>query len=108
MSRTVFSPRSWRVAAQEFDSVAAEAPSALRGLVSETTNAGACGAASGLATVDGAVAIMLEVFGAVMEDSILAPLEEGLRQEADAIADTGETLQAAEDHGADVASHVGH
>lgn len=108
MSRIEFSPTSWRNAAREFEAVAGQAPPTLRGLVRETTDAAACQAANGLATVDGAVAMMLGVFGSVMEESVLAPLEEGLGYEAEAIAHTGETLQDAEDNGIDIASIVGH
>ncbi len=97
---------SWNTAAATFDKVSAAAPPKLTQVVTKTTNAAACGAASGYATVDGAVAIMLTVFGEVMNGTVVPSLEKGLDAEATALTDTGKTLQAMEDENTDTADAV--
>ena len=89
--------RSWNTAAGAFDGVAGRAPASIDAVVSGTTDPSACGAAGGLATVDGAVAIMLQVFGQIMSGTVVPSLRSGLASEADALSDTGKALRAAED-----------
>lgn len=98
--------RSWETAARAFDDAATSAPSTLSQVVSSTTDPAACGASNGLATVDGAVAIMLSVFGEVMQNTVVTSLEKGLAGEADALAGTGLALQAMEDENTSTATTI--
>ena len=99
-------PGSWGRAAESFDGAGVGAASVLGDLVSVTTDPGACGAAEGLATVDGAVAMMLGVFGSVMLDCVISPLGEGLAGEAAAMAATGVSLREMEEFAEDQARGI--
>lgn len=90
-------PSTWHKAAAAFDSAGSAAAATLNELVDSTTDPGACGAAGGLATVDGAVSIMLSAFGSVMRSEVLGNLAEGLDSEAEAMAAVGLSFEAAED-----------
>lgn len=92
-----FNPRSWLNAAEGFDDAAQASSRLVQDVVAATTDAGACGAAGGLSTVDGALAIMLQVFGQVMHEQVLTPYVEGVASEAaamDAIAQDYQTVEA--------------
>ncbi|MGA4506995.1 hypothetical protein ACQB6R_01520 [Propionibacteriaceae bacterium G1746] len=89
--------RSWQVASGAFSDAATGASTTLSQVVSSTTNPAACGAAGGLATVDGAVSIMLSVFGEVMQNSVVTSLQTGLSGEAEALTSTGKALESMED-----------
>lgn len=91
-----FSPSAWRKAAQAHEQAGSSATSSLSELVSSTTDASACGAAGGLATVDGAVAMMLTAFGQVMQSEVLDNLDVAMADEAAAMAATGDTFDATE------------
>ncbi len=97
---------SWNRAARGFDEVSKSAPTSLSGVVSATTNPGACGA-DGPSTVDGAVSLMLTAFAAVMQEGFITPLQEGLASEANALVDTGKQLQDMEDDNTTTAQGVG-
>lgn len=88
--------RSWRRAAAAVDGTADSAPQAIAGVVQATTDPAACGAAGGLATVDGAVAIMLSVFGEIMNGEVVPGLQEGLVAESAALTETVYSLEATE------------
>ena len=98
---------SWRTAADAFTTAAGGAPPELSSVVTSTTDPAACGAAGGLATVDGAVSIMLSVFGQVMQDSVVPALEDGLSGEAEALAMTGRVMKQVEDENADTSGTIG-
>lgn len=97
---------SWRKVASAYDEAAEQAPSMLSRVVEATTDPGACGAASGVATVDGAVAVMLSVFGEVMKDTVAGSLRTGLVAEADALVETGRALEEMEQVSEDLARSV--
>ncbi len=98
---------SWTTAATTFDDAANAAPRRLADVVTSTTDGGACGAAKGLATVDGAVAIMLSVFGEIMSGTVVPSLRDGLATEADGLVQTGKALRDMEDINTDVATSIG-
>lgn len=97
---------SWQNVGSAFSDAASSAPSTLAGVVQSTTDAAACGAAGGLATVDGAVAIMLSVFGEVMQNTVVTSLQTGLSGEGQALVDTGRALQAMEDVNTDATQQI--
>lgn len=92
-----FVPSTWRKVAQTFETSGIGAADEITSLVDSTTDPAACNAAGGLATVDGAVSLMLTAFGSVMHSEVLTSLTEGLESEAGAIASTGIALEVAED-----------
>lgn len=91
------SPGSWNRSAASFSEAGSAVSATLGDLLAATTDPTACNAAEGLATVDGAVATMLTVFGSVMQDNVITPLTEGLSEEAAAMIATGFSLQEMED-----------
>lgn len=98
--------KSWRSVAEVFEDAADGVPSMVERVVAHTTNPAACGAAEGLATVDGAVAIMLSVFGELMNATVLPAFDEGLRSEAGALVATGEELVNMEQAATELATHA--
>ncbi len=97
---------TWREAADVFRATSTGVGSDVSAMVTETTNAAACGAAEGMATVDGAIAIMLEVFGEVMNNEVISPLKEGLTSEADALNATADQFDAMEEDNTTAAESV--
>ncbi|MGA4668445.1 hypothetical protein ACPCG0_01380 [Propionibacteriaceae bacterium Y1923] len=98
--------RSWRRAAAAVDTTASGAPQAIASTVAATTSAQACGAAGGLATVDGAVSIMLSVFAEIMNSQVVPGLQEGLDAESVALTETVTSLEATEEENASLAGEV--
>lgn len=97
---------SWKKAASVFEESGSGAANRLSSVVSSTTDPGACGAAGGLATVDGAVAIMLSVFGEVMQGSVVPTISEGLASESQALTETAISLRNVEDDNTDAARQI--
>lgn len=98
---------SWRRAGSVYTQAAAAAPATLSSVVGATTDPAACGAAGGLATIDGAVTVMLQVFGEIMEGTVATSLRDGLSAEAQALVDTGAALEAMEAENAEAAAGAG-
>ncbi len=88
MNDIEFSPESWRKAATGFSEVADDSSQMVSELVTATTDAAACGAAGGLSTVDGALTMMLQVFGQVMQENVITPYCEGVASEAEVMCAT--------------------
>lgn len=70
-------------------------------------DAGECGAEGGLSTVDGALTIMLQVFGQVMHEHVLTPYMEGVASEAAAMDAIAQDYQAVEADSAQLAAQAG-
>lgn len=100
-------PDSWVKAAAAFDESGSGAVGELSALLAETTDPAACGAAEGLATVDGAVAVMLTVFDSVMRSEVLSSLEEGFASESEAMRATAEGIRLMEEDATYLAGEVG-
>lgn len=98
---------SWKSVAEAWSESGNAAAGQLASVVSSTTDPAACGSAGGLATIDGAVAIMLSVFGSVMQDTVVTNVTEGIASESQALTDTGKLLLDTEDQNTTTANRIG-
>ena len=100
-----FEPSSWIRAGHGYESVAPEVDSHLSSIIAGTTDPAACGAANGLATVDGAISILLGVLSGVMS-GVQSDVSTGLLAESSAMISTGNDYAALEDSNVEIANDI--
>lgn len=101
-----WTPSSWNRVAEAFSEAATGVADAVSGVVAATTNPAACNAASGLATVDGAVSVMLSVFGEIMQTQVVTGLRNGLAAESAAMIATAHAYTQVESQATDDAARA--
>ncbi|RMB61730.1 hypothetical protein [Tessaracoccus antarcticus] len=100
-----FNPSSWQRTGHGYEDVAPDVDSTLGSLISGTTNPAACGAANGMATVDGAITILLGTLADVMA-GVQSDVAAGLLAEALAMINTGQDYAALEDDSVAAANSI--
>lgn len=96
----------WRKASAVFEDTASGVSTELSNTVRATTDPATCGAAAGLATVDGAIATMLTIFAEMMQNYVVPNLAEGLNSEATAMAHSAKALADMEEENTSQAGSI--
>lgn len=91
-----FNSSSWLRAGHGYEGVAPDVDGHLASVISGTTDAAACGAANGMATVDGAISIVLSTLAEVLA-GVRTDVTNGLVAEAGAMLDIGHEYAAVEE-----------
>lgn len=100
-----FNPSSWLRAGRGYEDTAPEVDGQLGSVIAGTTDPAACGSASGLATVDAAISIVLGTLGSVLSE-VQKDVVQGLLAESGAMIDIGHDYAALEEENVATANTI--